>query len=77
MQSQNLLNRIVQSSPVNLEDADDLAGKMKAAQEQGAVSHTVGKLPRSGETLIINGLQYTVSFADFVKGKFTVKAVMK
>ena len=43
------------------------------AEQAGAVKHVIGKLPRQDETVVINGIQYRVDFADYVKGKFVVK----
>jgi hypothetical protein len=77
MQSQDEVNRIRQFVPVDLSDPSDLVSKMKAAEEKGAVSHTIGKFPKSGDNVEINGLKYRVEFANFVKGKFTVKLVCR
>lgn len=73
MQSKNELGDIKQLIPVDLSKADDLIAKIKTAEEKGAVAHTIGKLPKAGEKVEINGLSYRVDFADFVKGSFRVK----
>jgi len=73
MQSQDELGNIKQLVSVDFGNLDDLVAKVKAAEEKGAVSHTISKLPKSGESVQINGLSYRVDFADFVKGKFIVK----
>lgn len=77
MQSQDEYNRIKQLEQVDLSELDDLAAKIKTAEEKGAVSHTIGKLPKTGENVTLNGLSYRVDFADFVKGKFNVKLVLR
>lgn len=77
MQSQDEFNRIKQLAQVDFSNLSDLAEKIKSAEEKGAVSHTIGKLPKSGDKVEINGLSYRVDFADFVKGKFTVKLVCR
>jgi Mg2+/Co2+ transporter CorC len=73
MQSQDEYNRIKQLTEVDFSKLDDLAAKVKAAEEKGAVSHVIGKLPKAGDNVQVNGLSYRVDFADFVKGKFVVK----
>lgn len=73
MQSQDEAGKIQQLVPVDLSDANDLVFKIKAAEEKGAVSHTIGNLPKSGDNVEIHGLKYRVDFADFVRGKFVVK----
>lgn len=77
MQSQDEYNRIKQLVSVDMENLTDLASKIQAAEEKGAVSHTIGKLPKSGDNVTIKGLSYRVDFADFVKGKFTVKLICR
>lgn len=77
MQSQDELDNIKQLVPVDLGNADDLVAKILAAKEKGAKSHTIGNLPKKGENLTVNGLSYHVEFADFVKGKFTVKLICR
>ena len=77
MQSRDENDNIKQLTAVDLSKVDDLAAKIRAAEEAGAVSHTIGKLPRAGESVVINGLSYRVDFADHVKGKFTVKLVCR
>jgi len=77
MQSQDELGNIKQLTDVDLSNVADLTAKIKAAEEKGAVSHTIAKLPKAGENVQINGLSYRIEFADFVKGKFTVKLVCR
>lgn len=77
MQSQDEYNRIRQLTEVDLSKADELAARIRTAAEKGAVSHTIGQLPKAGDRVIINGLSYRVDFADFVKGKFSVKLVLR
>jgi Mg2+/Co2+ transporter CorC len=77
MQSQDEYNRIQQLTQVDLGNIPDLAAKIKTAEEKGAVSHVIGKLPQAGQNVQINGLSYRVDFADFVKGKFQVKLVCR
>lgn len=77
MQSRDEYDRIKQLTEVDLSQADDLVAKIKTAEEKGAVSHTIAKFPKAGENVNINGLSYRVEFADFVKGKFTVKLVCR
>ncbi len=77
MQSRDENDDIKQLTPVDLGNAADLISKIKTAEEKGAKSHTIGELPKSGENVTINGLSYRVEFADFVKGKFTVKLVCR
>ena len=77
MQSRDENNNIVSSGILeditSVTGMEDLRRKIQAAEEKGAVSHIIGKLPKAGENLEINGISYRVEFADFVKGKFTVK----
>lgn len=77
MQSQDELGNIKQLVPVDFGNADDLVAKIKSAEEKGAKSHTIGNLPTKGENITVNGLSYRVEFADFVRGKFTVKLVCR
>jgi Mg2+/Co2+ transporter CorC len=77
MQSRDEDNRIKQLTEVDLSKINDLAVKLRSAEEKGAVSHTIGKLPKADENVTINGLSYRVDFADFVKGKFTLKLVCR
>jgi hypothetical protein len=77
MQSQDEYNRIKQLTEVDFSKLDELAAKIKTAEEKGAVSHTIGKLPKAEDNVTINGLSYKVEFADFVKGKFTVKLICR
>jgi hypothetical protein len=77
MQSQDESGNIKQLVPVDLGNAADLVVKIKSAEEKGAKSHTIGNLPKQGENLIVNGLSYRVEFADFVRGKFTVKLICR
>ena len=77
MQSQDEYYRIKQLEQVDLSKPDDLAAKIKTAEEKGAVSHAIGKLPKAGENVTLNGLSYCVDFADFVKGTFNVKLVLR
>lgn len=77
MQSQDELGNIKQLVPVDFGNAADLVAKIKTAEEKGATSHTIGKFPKQGENITVNGLSYCVEFADFVKGKFTVKLVCR
>jgi Mg2+/Co2+ transporter CorC len=77
MQSRDEAGNIKQLTEVDLSQANDLVKKIKTAEEKGAVSHTIAKLPKAGQNVEINGLSYRVEFADFVKGKFTVKLVCR
>lgn len=77
MQSQDERGNIVQSLPVDLGNITDLAEKIKAAEKKGAVSHTIGQLPKVGSTVVIGGLKYRVDFSDFVKGKPVLKLTCK
>ena len=56
---------------------EELAKKIQAAEEKGAVSHTIGRLPKAGQQVVIDGLSYRVEFADFVKGKYVVKLILR
>jgi len=77
MQSADELGNIKQMVPVDFSKADELVEKIKAAEEKGAVSHKIGKLPKAGDYVEILGLTYKIDFADFVKGKFTVKLICR
>lgn len=77
MQSSDALGNIKQIEQVDLNKLDELASKIKSAEEKGAVSHVIGKLPVKGEHITINGLSYRVEFADFVKGKYAVKLICR
>lgn len=77
MQSMDELNKILKTEEIDLGDANDLVKKIKEAEEAGAVQHRIGKLPQSGEFVEINGLQYRVVFGNYVKGKYTVKVVLR
>ena len=77
MQSQDDLGNIVQSVPIDFGNVSDLVAKIKTAKEKGAVSHVIGDLPKNGQNVTINGLSFNVEFADYVKGKFTVKLVLR
>jgi Mg2+/Co2+ transporter CorC len=73
MQSLDENNRIVQSVPVDLGNMNDLKAKTKSGADKGGVAHVIAKLPKAGDAIDIHGLKYTVEFADYVRGKFTVK----
>jgi Mg2+/Co2+ transporter CorC len=77
MQSRDDLGNIKQLSEVDLSDIADLASKIKSAEEKGAVSHTIAKLPKAGQNVEIGGMSFRVEFADFVKGKFYIKLVLR
>lgn len=77
MQSRDEYENIKQFEPVDLSKADELAAKIKAAEEKGAVTHTIARLPKAGEVIEMRGLSYRVDFADFVRGKFTVKLICR
>jgi Mg2+/Co2+ transporter CorC len=77
MQSKDESGNIKQLTAVDLSKVIDLAEKIKSAEEKGAVSHTIAKLPKANEQVEINGLSYRVEFADFVKGKFRLKLVLR
>lgn len=77
MQSRDEHGDIKQLTEVDLSKVDDLAKKIRAAEEKGAVSHTIAELPKAGKNVEINGLSYRVEFADYVKGRYTVKLVLR
>lgn len=77
MQSRDDSGNIKQLTEVDFSQAADLVAKIRTAEEKGAVSHTIAKFPKAGENVEINGLSYRVEFADFVKGKFTVKLICR
>lgn len=77
MQSLDPRGRMISSSQVDPSRAEEMTAQMQQAEKQGAVSHTVGMLPKNGNDVVINGLRYRTVFADYVKGKFTVKLVLK
>lgn len=77
MQSKDEFGNIKQMTEIDLSNAMDLVAKIKTAEEKGAVSHAIAKLPKNGENVEIKGLSYRVQFADFVKGKFTLKLVLR
>jgi Mg2+/Co2+ transporter CorC len=77
MQSRDENGNIKQLTEIDFSQAADLVAKIKTAEEKGAVSHTIGKLPKAGQNVEIGGLSYRVEFADFVKGKFTVKLICR
>jgi Mg2+/Co2+ transporter CorC len=77
MQSRDDALNIKQLVEVNTSNLSDLAEKIKSAEEKGATSHVIAKLPKAGESVEIRGISFRVEFADFVKGKFTVKLVCR
>ena len=77
MQSTDERGNVKQLEQVDLSKLEDLAKKIKTAEEKGAVSHTIAKLPVKGQNVEINGLSYRVEFADFVKGKHVVKLILR
>jgi len=77
MQSQDEHGKIKQLTEVDFSKPDELVKKIKEAEELGAVSHTIGKLPKAGDRVVISGLTYRCEFADHVKSKFTVKLVLR
>jgi hypothetical protein len=77
MQSRDESETIRQLTQVDLSNAEDLVSKIKSAENKGAVSHTIAKLPKVGQNLNINGMSYRVEFADFVKGQFNVKLILR
>jgi len=77
MQSQDKEGNILQSSQVDLSNIEDLASKIKHAREKGAVQHVVGDLPKKGAFIEVNGLSYRIEFADYVRGQFTIKMVLR
>ena len=77
MQSRDEFDNIKQLTAVDLGNAADLVAKIQAAEDKGAKSHTIGNLPKKGENITVNGLSYRVEFADFVRGKFTIKLVCR
>lgn len=76
MQSYNERERLIQSVPVDLSNPDELAARVKAAEKKGATHHVIGKLPKSGMTVTLDGLKYRVQFAEHVRGVFTVKMTL-
>ena len=77
MQSQDEAEKIKQLTQVDLSKLDELSAKIKIAEEKGAVSHTIGKLPKAGENVRVNGLSYRVDFADYIKGQFSVNLTLR
>ena len=77
MQSQDQLGNIKQLEQVDLSRLDELSAKIKTAEEKGATSHTIAKLPKAGENIFVNGLSYRVEFADFVRGKFKATLILR
>lgn len=77
MQSRDEMGNILQSSQVDLSKTEDLASKIKQAQEKGAVQHVVGELPKKGAFIEVNGLSYKIEFADYIRGQFTIKMVLR
>jgi Mg2+/Co2+ transporter CorC len=77
MQSSDNLGNIKQLTQIDLPNVADLAAKIKSAEEKGATSHTIAKLPKAGEKVEISGLSYRVEFADFVRGRYVVKLVCR
>jgi hypothetical protein len=77
MQSIDANKQIVQSEKVDLGNIEELAAKIKTAQQKGAVQHVVGELPKKGGFIEVNGLSYKIEFADHVKGRFTIKMVLR
>ncbi len=75
MQSYNDIQKLVQSVPVDLQDQPDIEKKKKRAEKKGAVKHVIGKLPVKGQVVMIDGLRFRVEFADYVRGRLTVKMV--
>jgi Mg2+/Co2+ transporter CorC len=77
MQSQNELKEIVNTEV--FENRDELKAKisdiMEKAEDLGAVSHTIGKLPSKGSTVEILGLRYEVKFVDGKHGELRLKLV--
>jgi Mg2+/Co2+ transporter CorC len=73
MQSKDDFNNVKQLVQIDLNDLPDLSAKIKTAEDKGATSHAIGKLPKQGSDVEIGGLSYRVEFADFVKGRFTLK----
>jgi Mg2+/Co2+ transporter CorC len=61
------------------ENRDELKAKisdvMEKAEDLGAVSHTIGKLPSKGSTVEILGLRYEVKFVDRKHGELRLKLV--
>jgi len=77
MQSKDENDNVKQLVEVDLSNVADLAAKIKSAEEKGAVTHTIAKFPKAGQNVELNGMSYRVQFADFVKGKFTVKLICR
>lgn len=77
MQSKDEFGQVKQLEQVDLGNVEKLVQQIKSAEEKGAVSHAIGKFPKAGHNIEILGLSYRVEFADFVRGKFTVKLVCR
>ena len=77
MQSTDKDGNIVGLTEVDMGNINELTAQIKEAESKGAVSHTIGKLPKAGTNVEINNLSYRVEFADFVKGKFIVKLILR
>lgn len=77
MQSMDEMENVKQLVEVDMTDPADLVAKIKTAEEKGAVSHRIGQRLQKGQDVLIAGLLYRVEFADFVRGKFTVKMTLK
>ena len=37
---------------------------------KGATNRVIGTMPRAGETIIVNGLEFNVVSADYLNGRF-------
>lgn len=57
-----------------LENAEELAKAVKSAMENPKVQHVaIGRIPRKGDSLVINGLRFDCVFVDAVHGIFKLK----
>lgn len=75
MQSQDENGNVKQFTEIDFSKLDELRAQIKSAEDKGAVSHTIGNLPKAGKIILIEGFKYRVEFADFVKGKYKVTMV--
>lgn len=68
---------IVQSTEIDLQNLSSLAKRIESANQKGAKQHVIGELPKQGGFVEINGLSYKIEFADYVKGRYTIKLVLR
>jgi hypothetical protein len=75
MQSRDDKENIVDATPIDVDDSESLKQLLNTARQKGAVSHTIGELPKTGAKFTINGLEFEVVSISVKKGTIHAKLI--